>query len=143
MENTERKDPQTIQIQGLLDKYLSSRGASPGDSAHLDDDTVSAFIDGMLSERESGPALIHLADCSFCRHKTAELVRLDAAFADEPVTAEAASKEPTRVSEVLGSLLERLFGSSDSSVFAHGEDEKDKKSEDEDETSDGDKPKET
>jgi anti-sigma factor RsiW len=96
----------------------------------LDEDTLTAFVEGNLSPRESAPAISHLVDCSFCRHVTAELVRLDFAFADEaaPLPATAQQSEPASVSDVLSNLLSRIFGStSDSAVLAHQEPEEEKK----------------
>ncbi|PND82644.1 hypothetical protein C1X11_27985, partial [Escherichia coli] len=71
-------------------------------------------------------------DCSFCRHVTAELVRLDFAFADQEAAmpATARQSEPTSVSDVLSNLLSRIFGTSDSAVLAHQEPEEEKKEED-------------
>ncbi|HLM02612.1 MAG TPA: hypothetical protein VK400_16280 [Pyrinomonadaceae bacterium] len=113
-------------IRGLLDNYLRIRSSAVNasfndDSKHLDDDSLSAFVEGNLSQRESTPILSHLVDCSFCRHVTAELVRLDFAFAGEETPARVAPREsaPTSVSDVLNNLLSRIFGTSDSAVLAH------------------------
>src|SRR5678816_1862759 len=76
-----QNDPQIIRIQGILDGYLSTRelrlGANSSDAGHLDEDSLSAFVEGRISERESVPFVSHLVDCSFCRHVTTELIRLD------------------------------------------------------------------
>jgi hypothetical protein len=116
---------QDTMMQGLLDKYLRFRSADAVISSdkHLDDDSLTAFVEGNLSERESTPILSHLVDCSFCRHVTAELVRLDFAFAGEETPAPVASSTPTSVSDVLNNLLSRIFGTSDSAVLAHQEPE--------------------
>lgn len=127
MENIDPKDPQQIRIQGLLDRYLVSNfsGGRISTEAHIDDDSLSAFVEGGLAEREAGPIVRHLADCSFCRHVTAELVRLDVAMSgeEEAVTIEPAVKSPTRISDILGGITARIFGGGDSAVFAHGEDD--------------------
>lgn len=127
MENTEKLQPQEIQIQGLIDRYLKANTANnlQVEAQHLDEDTLSAFVEGNLSQRESKPIVGHLVDCSFCRHITAELVRLDLAFAGEevqPIISQ--SEQPSKISEVLSGLLSRLFGTNDGVVFAHQEDEK-------------------
>lgn len=127
-----------LMIQGLLGNYLRFRSASAGSNndRHLDDDSLNAFVEGNLSERESTPILSHLVDCSFCRHVTAELVRLDFAFADEeaPVRAGFAADNataPSSVSDVLNNLLSRIFGTSDSSaVLAHQQPEEKEDEED-------------
>jgi len=120
--------PQENKIQGLLDRYLRLRNASSGPAFtpenHLDDDSLTAFMEGNLSEREARPVVAHLVDCSFCRHVTTELVRLDLAFAEsEPAGARIESPEPSKVSEVLNGILSRIFGTSDGAVFAHQENE--------------------
>ena len=119
-----------IQIQGLLDNFLQKNYAGNGfeGNNHLDEDTLTAFVEGNLSEREAKPATNHLIKCSFCRHITAELIKLDYAFADDTEVSHVAEAKPTKVSEVLGGILSRIFGSNDGAVFAHQE------SEDEDET---------
>jgi hypothetical protein len=64
----------------------------------------------------------HLVRCGFCRHKTAELIRLSVAFEGvEPELTLAAASEPSKISEVLSGLLAKIFGSSDQAVFAHEE----------------------
>jgi hypothetical protein len=121
-----------LRIQGLLDRYLNRQAAGNGLSTqenHLDEDSLTAFIEGNLSRRESQPVVSHLVDCAFCRHVTAELVRLDLAFADIPITVASAEKQPSKVSEVLGGILSRLFGTNEEAVFAHHEEEKSENSE--------------
>ena len=117
-----------LMIQGLLGNYLRVRSADAiiSNDKHLDDDSLTAFVEGNLSERESTPILGHLVDCSFCRHVTAELVRLDFAFAGEEAPVPVAQNAPTSVSDVLNNLLSRIFGTSDSAVLAHQQPEEEK-----------------
>jgi hypothetical protein len=124
MENTGKINLEEVRIQGLLDRYLNRRVADSNLSTqgnHLDDDSLTAFVEGNLSERESKPIVSHLVDCSFCRHVTAELVRLDLAFADEQVHEAVQESQPSKISEVLNNLLAKIFGTGDSAVFAHNE----------------------
>ena len=128
MENEKLINPQDIQIQGLLDRYLRSRTSGKNlilQGQHLDEDSLAAFTDGNLSQREAQPIVSHLVDCSFCRHVTAELVRLDLAFAEQEVEISAVETQPSKISEVLSNLLSRIFGTSDEAVFAHQEKEED------------------
>ena len=131
MKNEWLESPQDIQIQGLLDRYMRSRISGEAETAvrarHLDDDSLAAFVEGNLSEREAKPMVSHLVKCSFCRHVTAELIRLDFAFAEEEIQIVADKNQPSRISEVLSSLLSRIFGANDSAVFAHEEKEEDKR----------------
>lgn len=128
MENMGQMNPQEIRIQGVLDKYLASRSSeTPSASAiggHIDDDSLAAFTEGNLNARESAPIVRHLIDCSFCRHITAELVRLDLEFAASDDIARPAvrnAEEPAKISEVLSGLLSKIFGTRDGAVFAHNE----------------------
>lgn len=116
----------------LFAGYL--RNVAPGrefsEPEHLDGDDISAFIEGGLSESAALPITNHLAACGFCRHRSAELIRLHFEFADEPEVAVGAAPAPTKVSEVLSGILERIFGSAEGAVFAH-EEKEDKKDEEE------------
>jgi hypothetical protein len=126
MENTGNLHAQEIKIQGLIDRYLKAKTVNNnGEGQHLDEDSLTAFVEGNLSQRESKPIVSHLVDCSFCRHITAELVRLDLAFAIEEIPLAAVQNEqPSKISEVLNGLLSRIFGTNDAAVFAHQEEEK-------------------
>lgn len=128
MENTAKTNSEELKIQGLLHRYLNRQSAANNLSTqenHLDEDSLTAFVEGNLSEREAKPMVSHLVGCSFCRHVTAELVKLDFAFADEKVPARevVAESQPSKISEVLNGLLARIFGTGDSAVFAHQENE--------------------
>lgn len=125
MANTQLNDTQNAKIQGLLARYLELRPAYSGQetgSNHLDEDTLNAFTEGTLSERQALPIVSHLTDCGFCRHRTTELVRLELEFADmdEPVVVRETA-EPASVSSVLSGILSRIFGTSEAAVFAHEE----------------------
>jgi len=130
MENKKLINPQDIQIQGLLDRYLHLQNSGNNYSSleqHLDEDSLTAFTEGNLSEREVRPIISHLVDCSFCRHVTAELVRLDLDFTGEDVRVIKGESQPSKISEVLTNLLSRIFGTNDGAVFAHEEKEEDAK----------------
>lgn len=122
-------DSQELQIQKLLHGFLKSDGAdATGTSSqgHLDEEMLSAFIEGTLTEREGVPVIKHLVECSFCRHVSAKLIRLDLAFAEGRVFVPANDvHEPVRVSEVINGLFSKIFGSSEGTVFAHGEKDED------------------
>jgi hypothetical protein len=126
MENANHEGSGKIEIHDLLDRYLASRktlkSSAAETSMHLDEDSLAAFAEGTLSHRESTPVVRHLVECGFCRHKTAELVRLDLEFAETDFGAERArSSEPSRISTVLGELFSKIFGTTEGAVFAHEE----------------------
>lgn len=113
-----------LQIQGLLERFLQAKNLNNGieiSSGHLDDDTISAFVEGNLSELEAKPITIHLVECLFCRHITAELIKLDFAFAGDTQAFAFNNEDPTNVADVLSGILSRIFGSNDEAVFAHQE----------------------
>ncbi|MDI1241249.1 MAG: hypothetical protein PSX80_04945 [bacterium] len=127
MENEIKLDPQELQIQGILDRYLTSgSNRSAADGRHIDDDSLSAFVEGTLNRRESDSIVTHLVDCGFCRHTTSELVRLDLAFAEEAPAQIAANAEHSKISDVLSGIFSKIFGTTDGAVFAHEEKEKEK-----------------
>lgn len=129
MENEIILNPQELQIQELLDRYLaSSNKGITAVGSHIDDDSLSAFVEGTLNRRESDSIVSHLVDCGFCRHTTAELVRLDLAFAGEAAPEQIVEAEPSRISEVLSGIFSKIFGTTDGAVFAH-EDQKKKEDE--------------
>ncbi|HEY0426457.1 MAG TPA: hypothetical protein VGC76_01500 [Pyrinomonadaceae bacterium] len=128
MENTGKLHSQEIKIQGLIDRYLRAKtaGNNLSEAQHLDEDSLTAFVEGNLGKRESQPIVSHLVDCSFCRHITAELVRLDLAFAIEEIPLDAVGEQPAKISEVISGFLGRIFGTNDGAVFALGEEEEEK-----------------
>lgn len=124
MNNKEQIKSEELRIQGLLDRYLRFRSSAPNPGAHLDEDALSAFVEGRLTRNESSTILRHLVDCSFCLHVTSELTKLEMAFSEDSVTASVPAVEPTRISDVLNGLLSRIFGTqNDGAVFAHHESE--------------------
>ena len=137
MGNIENTIPGDVRFQALLEGYmrLRARQNSVSETAdHLDEDTLSAFTEGNLTMREADPIVTHLSDCSFCRHKTAELVRLELTFSEMDV---APAVEPeagtSRVSEVMNGILQKLFGGNEPAVFAHEEKPEDEPEKDSDE----------
>jgi hypothetical protein len=128
MDDKKKMSSEEMKMQSLLEAFLLSRTSLKSSAAetsfHVDEDFLTAFTEGNLSERESIPVVTHLANCGFCRQKTGELVRLDLAFngSDEDARPAAAS-EPHKISEVLSGLLSKVFGSAEGAVFAHNEDE--------------------
>ncbi len=126
MENEGKLDSEESNIRGLLNRYLRLKISVNGltvEGQHLDEDSLTAFVEGNLANRETQPIVNHLVNCTFCRHKTAELVKLEMAFADEEAKVAVDENQPSKVSEVLSNLLSRIFGSNEGAVFAHQEKE--------------------
>lgn len=110
-------------FQVLLARYLNLSTQTTPKSEHLDQDTLNAFAEGKLSRRESTPVVSHLADCSFCRNITSELVRLDLSLEGPDLSPDIAERVPASTSSIFSGFLARLFGPVDSTVFAHQEPE--------------------
>lgn len=128
MENKNQMGIEQQRIESLLSSYLVSRNPLKSSAAetsfHLDEDSLAAFVEGNVGEREARPLVRHLVDCGFCRHKTVELLRLDLEFEGvEAATESAADREPSKISEVLSGLFAKIFGNADGAVFAHEEKE--------------------
>jgi hypothetical protein len=96
---------ETETIRYMIDQRLKARvadeSAAPSD-AHIDEDSICAFVEGRLEEAEASPVISHLIECASCRHTTALLIRLESQFEpdDDPTPIES----PGRVRL----LLERL-----------------------------------
>ena len=132
MDKTNKLGTDELKMQRLLESFLLSRKSLKSSAAetsfHTDEDFLTAFIEGNLGERESLPIVSHLSNCGFCRHKTADLVRLDLEFrGEEENVRTAAAAEPHKISEVLNGLLTKIFGNADGAVFAHNEKDPDDK----------------
>ncbi|MCW5960506.1 MAG: hypothetical protein KIS76_10125 [Pyrinomonadaceae bacterium] len=127
-----------LKIEKLLNLFLNARVSGDVSSEavgeHLDDDTISAFVEGDLNREESVPVIKHLVDCSFCRNVTAELVKLDLHFADEPVVESVIEEVPSKITQVLNGILAKIFGNNDGAVFAHQEPENESDDEEESKT---------
>lgn len=127
-----------LNIQKLLSNFLNLRVSGenlPSDSLHLDEDALSAFVEGSLGHRESEPIVSHLVDCSFCRNVTSDLVKLEMSFGETETETVINAEVPSKISQVLSSVLSRIFGSNEGVVFAHQE----KEEETEEETENADK----
>lgn len=134
---------QNTLIQGMLDNFLKKESANTfqqQNGEHLDIDALSAFVEASLTENEAKPIIGHLVKCSFCRHISAELIKLDMAFAESevPVLATEAMPASSNISDVFSNILSKIFGNSENSVFAHNEESEnaEKDSESEKETKD-------
>ncbi len=108
-------------ISALLGNYLRREQleATETTDSHLNEDALSAFVEGNLSRQESKPIISHLAGCGSCRNITAQLIRLEMAFEDEVVPAyQAVQPEAGRLKKFFSDLVSRVFPVDDA-VFAH------------------------
>jgi hypothetical protein len=85
---------------------------------HLDEDALSAFVEGRLGDVEAAPLVSHLVGCNSCRRFTAELVRLESELGPDEQSAPPSIEEPGRIRSLLENLAARVLPASDE-VFAY------------------------
>ncbi len=110
--------------QRMIGLYLQRRAlvAPPVVAGeHMDEDSLSAFIEGRLSEREAQPIISHLIGCGSCRRVTTQLIRLEEAIGDmAPVVPPVVPREPSRIRRLLDELAARVLpAADDAAVFAY------------------------
>lgn len=123
--NKGQKSSEDLKLQGLLDRFLKVRNNYTGQNTsenHLDEDSLTAFVEGRITEFEAPAIMRHIVDCSFCLHVTAELLKLQTAFETSETSASEVKSEPAKISEVLSGVLAKIFGTTEGAVFAHQED---------------------
>jgi hypothetical protein len=107
----------------MVARHLRARSLSAPavpSGGHLDEDALSAFIEGRLGETEAAPFVKHLVACSSCRRITAQLVRLDTEIAHGQPDPSPAVEEPGRIRRFLESMAARVFPSTEEdAVFAY------------------------
>jgi hypothetical protein len=101
-----------------------------GFEAHLDEDAISAFVDGRIGENESASIVSHLVACGSCRDATARLIRLESfSIADDEVTTP--EESPSRLRQFLADLATQVVPSSgEDAVFAYQNPDTDQNAED-------------
>lgn len=128
----EQFNQENQQIGQLLGAFLKSGKTETFTvGTHLDEDSISAFVDGALSNREAEPLMRHLVGCSPCRKVTAQLARLAENLNEQPESMPVAAAEPSRLRQFLQNLGLSGFGLSDEAVFAHQESSEENKTEEE------------
>lgn len=94
--------------------------------SHLDEDTISAFVEGRMGSAESKPVLSHLTACGVCRRASAQLLQLENQIDAESET-EPVDEEPGRLKAFLANL-QSLVQPDEEVVFAyqHPDEEEDR-----------------
>ena len=112
----------TEAIRDMIDHRLKSLSeAEPltlPSGSHLDEDTISAFVEGRLGTTESKPVLSHLTACGPCRRASAQLVRLENQIDAESPSA-AVEEEPGRLRAFLSNLPSLVPSAEEEVVFAY------------------------
>ncbi|HYG83097.1 MAG TPA: zf-HC2 domain-containing protein [Pyrinomonadaceae bacterium] len=120
-----KSNKESDRLRRMVHRHLARRGslapASAAAGAHLDEDALSVFVEGRLSEREAAPLIRHLVACASCRHITTHLIRLDTELSvNETPATPAPAEGPGRIRRLLADLASRVLPSSeDDVVFAY------------------------
>ena len=92
--------------------------ALPADS-HLDEDTITAFVEGRIGSSVSQSVLSHLVACATCRYESAQLIRLESEIQNQLDSPSVADEESNRLRLFLDSLRSAVTGSNEDVVFAY------------------------
>ena len=141
-----KSNKESDRLRRLVHQHLQRRPAALAPAspmgAHLDEDALSAFIEGRLSKLESAPLVRHLVGCGSCRQITAQLIRLDTELSGVE-TELPPVEEPGRIRRLLADLASRVLPSSeDDVVFAYHAPADDFEKKDKAEKQDGDESEE-
>jgi len=98
--------------------------------AHLDEDALSAFVEGRLREDESATIVSHLLACGSCRSASARLIRLESLLSsDAEVTIP--EESPSRLRQWLDGLASQVVPSTgEDAVFAYQNPDTDQEADD-------------
>ncbi len=114
-----KNEPPTISY--LIEQRLKERsaGESTDMSSHLDEDTITAFVEAGLEEPEYLSAVSHLIKCGECRSTTAQLVRLEFEL-DESNESVPYEESSSRLGAFLSGIAANLVPSNqEDAVFAY------------------------
>jgi hypothetical protein len=104
--------------QRLQARTLVETSEIPFD-AHLDEDTLGAFVEGRLGEVDSSSIIAHLVACGSCRQTTTQLIRLESAV-DVETDSTITNESPGRLRLLLEELAARMIPTlEDDAVFAY------------------------
>ncbi|HEX8922843.1 MAG TPA: zf-HC2 domain-containing protein [Pyrinomonadaceae bacterium] len=118
-----KSDKESDRVRRMVHLRLQGRASLASVSpvgSHLDEDALSAFVEGRLSNLESAPLVRHLVGCHSCRNITAQLIRLDTELSGIETENVPPAEEPGRIRRLLADLAARVLPSSeDDVVFAY------------------------
>jgi hypothetical protein len=116
-------DKEMEAVRNMIDQRLRScppaASIALADPSHLDEDSLSAFVESSISDSESSAIVSHLIACVSCRDASARLIRLESLqFEDDDVTIPEHS--PSRLRQFLADLAAQVVPSSgEDAVFAY------------------------
>lgn len=112
-----KKDRMREIIAQRLKSVAASELSNLPDGAHVDEDSIAAFVEGRLTDTECKPVLSHLAACGLCRRTSAQFVQLENQIDADIVTP--ADEEPGRLEALLSRLRSAVPSANDEVVFAY------------------------
>ena len=116
-------DKEMEAIRNMVDQRLKSGPPAEtialAGSPHLDEDSLSAFVESSISDSESSSIVAHLIACVSCRDASARLIRLESLqLDDDDVTIP--EQSPSRLRQFLADLAAQVVPSSgEDAVFAY------------------------
>lgn len=118
-----KRNRESDHLRRIVDIHLRRAALAPLSPVgeHLDEDALSSFVEGRLSEIESAPFVRHLVGCASCRQITAQLIRLDSELSgSETSPPPISTEEPGRIRRLLSDLASRVLPSTEEeAVFAY------------------------
>lgn len=127
-------DKEMEAIRYLIDqrlKFCPPGGATAiASEGHLDEDAVSAFVEGQIEENEAASIVSHLVACGSCRGATARLMRLESLETDEDDVS-VPEHSPSRLRQWLEDLTTQVLPSTgEDTVFAYQNPDTDQEADD-------------
>ncbi len=102
-----------------LNSFASVKTEPISATLHLDEDAMSAFVEGQLGEDETRSIISHLTSCGSCRDFTARLIRLESTFTVDEVST-MVEDAPSRLRQFLERFASQIIPSSgEDAVFAY------------------------
>ncbi|MDT5062829.1 MAG: hypothetical protein QOH63_3288 [Acidobacteriota bacterium] len=118
-----KSNKESDRLRSIVHGHLRRAALAPQSpvGGHLDEDALSSFVEGRLSEIESAPFVKHLVSCASCRQITAQLIRLNTELSgSETPLVPASTEEPGRIRRLLSDLASRVLPSTEEeAVFAY------------------------
>src|ERR1041385_2124589 len=114
-------DKKTETIRGRIAQRLKAVGAGElsrvTNKPHLDEDTIAAFVEGLLLDNECQPVLAHLAACGACRRVSAQIVQMENQIDAEP--ADNFAEDSGRLESLLSKFGSLVPSTGEEVVFAY------------------------
>ena len=112
-----KKDRMRDIVTQRLKSVAASELSNLPEGAHVDEDSIAAFVEGRLTDTECKPVLSHLAACGLCRRTSAQFVQLENQI--DADIASPADEEPGRLEALLSRLRSAVPSANDEVVFAY------------------------